>query len=226
MEEIAEHEKDKEALRELEAGKQAFYRRTILAATEGKLLIAEKDEIGKLTGPAMRSWSLDSEEDLQTVIDAIFRMARESRMSEQRSYEFIGCVTEAVTNVLKHADRGSVSLHKGTDDLICVVSDSGPGIGAMALPDVPYKIIQQVGTLGHGLQADDPLCRQSLPCHRPDGTTVAIDMKLSESPANCQTCVPPLAPDGPRVPTTHDAQVTNHRVASTAPPLPPLQPKP
>ena len=44
-----------------------------------------------------------------------------------------------------------MSLHTIEDRLICVISDSGPGIGAMALPDVALtRYYSTAGTLGMG----------------------------------------------------------------------------
>lgn len=177
--------------RELEAHKRAFYRTTILAATEGKLLVSEESEIEEAVGPAVASWDVDSRDGAGEATSSLIQMAREAGMSEQRSYEFLGCVTEAVTNVLKHAGKGTVSLHRVADDLICVVSDSGPGIEAMALPEVALtRGYSTAGTLGMGYKLMIHLADRVHLATGPEGTTVAIEMALQETPVSPECVIP------------------------------------
>ena len=181
--------------RELEAHKRDFYQRTILAATEGKLMISERHIIEEMAGPALSTWDIHNKIDARQATGAISHFAGEAGMEEQRVYEFLGCVTEAATNVLKHAGEGSLSLHKLEDSLLCVVSDSGPGIGAMALPDVALtRHYSTVGTLGMGykliIHFADKVCLAT----GSEGTMVAIEMKLHKDTTHLKSsAVPQIA---------------------------------
>ena len=106
MQDITGRKHHEQHEREVEAHKREFYRRTILAATEGKLMISERQEIEKTAGPAMASWQISGKEDARTAMDEVGQLMHEAGMEEQRVYEFMGCITEAAANVLKHAIQG------------------------------------------------------------------------------------------------------------------------
>ena len=153
--------------REVEAHKREFYRRTIFAATEGKLVIAEPDEIQGIAGPSIRSWEVHGLDDLHNARDEIRELVSESGMDKDRAHGFLGCAVEALANVYKHAGEGAVSLHQGPNGLTLVVADAGPGIAALSLPARgAYQGVYDGGLLGYGLQDHDRVCRQGLPCHR------------------------------------------------------------
>jgi len=168
------------AILEIEAQKQDFYRRTILAATEGKLRISEKSEIAELGGEEIALWPICSRESATIAMREAKRLACEAGMKEQRVYEFMGCITEAATNVIKHAGGGCVSLRRTADTLICVISDSGPGIGAMELPDVALtRNYSTAGTLGMGYKLMIYFADRVYLATGPDGTAVAIEMAIN-----------------------------------------------
>ncbi len=181
--EVAERRRAEAALCELEAHKRDFYRRTILAATEGKLLVCERQEIEQIAGPAARSWDFRGRDEAAAALDEVTELIREAGMEEQRFYEYLGCITEALANAFKHAGGGRLSLHATDDGLICVVSDSGPGIGTMALPDVALtKHYSTSGTLGMGYKLMIHFADRVYLATGPEGTTVAVEMGLRQSP--------------------------------------------
>jgi anti-sigma regulatory factor (Ser/Thr protein kinase) len=103
-------------------------------------------------------------------------------MEEQSGYDFRGCVTEAVTNVLKHGKCGSISLHRVEDRLIGVIEDAGPGIEALALPDVALtKNYSTAGTLGMGYKMMIHFADRVYLATGPEGTTVAVEMSIRRS---------------------------------------------
>ncbi len=167
------------ALREAETNKLEFYRRTILAASNGKLLICERDEIEAIPGDEIERWRL-------TDLPSLGRMRRESRLlAEQaglghdRAMSFMSCIVEAATNVIKHAGEGEARLSKNDKSLIFSVSDTGPGIGAMALPDVALVAgYSTAGTLGMGYKLMLQFADKVYLSTGPVGTTVAIEMFL------------------------------------------------
>lgn len=172
------HEKHE---REVEAQKREFYKRTIQAATEGKLTICERVEIDQAAGPAIASWSIDSAQSMSEATSEAVGMAREAGMSDQRDYEFLACITEAAANVIKHAGAGAISLHRAQDGFTVVISDSGPGIAAMALPDVALtRNYSTAGTLGMGYKLMIHFADKIYLASGPEGTTVAIEMALKK----------------------------------------------
>jgi len=176
---VTERKLAEQRRRELEEHKRDFYRRTILAATEGKLVISERDEIERIAGPTVGSWDIKRGEDLSEIRQAVAEIARSAGMEESRVYDFILAVGEASTNALKHAGEGTASLHRRNDTLIFVVSDRGPGIEALTLPEVALKRgYSTTASLGMGYKAIISIADRAYLATGPTGTTVAIEMQL------------------------------------------------
>lgn len=165
---------------ELEAHKLDFYRRTILAATEGKLMIGEREEITSLAGEALARWEVNLPEDLAPIRYQIRDLALTTGMEETRIHSFVLVCGEAMTNALKHAGRGCASLHKRSNSLIIIVSDNGPGIEALSLPDVALTPgYSTAGTLGMGYTAMLNFADKVYLATGTSGTTVAVEMKFT-----------------------------------------------
>lgn len=172
--------------RELETHKRDFYRRTILAATEGKLVITERSEVFQIAGPAIETWQIANGADLGKVRNAIAEIAEAAGMEADRIYDFVLAVGEATTNALKHAHGGTASLHKKNDSLMFVMTDNGPGIEALTLPEVALKRgYTTAESLGMGYKAIISVADKVYLATGPEGTTVAVEMALTapSSPA-------------------------------------------
>lgn len=176
---ITERKMSEKRVLELEQHKLEFYRRTIEAATGGKLLISDLADIEKHAGPALASWQIRAPEDLGPVRHQITDLAISAGMEESRVDKFILCIGEAITNAIKHASMGNVSLHRAGASLICVVGDNGRGIAALNLPEVALaRGYSTAGTLGMGYKVMISFADRVYLATGPDGTTVAIEMAL------------------------------------------------
>lgn len=170
-------------LRESEAHKREFYRRTILAATDGKLVISDREDIDGVVGPALTSWDIAALGDLESVHRTVIEVARDAGVGQQDIYDFLTGVVEMSTNALKHAGGGTASLHRTENSLIFVVSDRGPGMGAMDLPDLALlKGYTTAGTLGMGYKFAIYFADRVYLATGPEGTTVAVEKKLHPEP--------------------------------------------
>jgi len=177
--------------RELEAHKREFYQRTIFAATEGRLLISERSEIDSIAGDECASWNVNSVEDVATVRDSVRLIAADSGMADDRTQEFLGCVVEAAGNAVKHTSAGKARLCRTPESLVFVVSDSGPGIGTMSLPDVALtRGYSTVGTLGMGYKLMIKFADRVYLATDSEGTTVAIEMQLGTAPNSAKPGLP------------------------------------
>lgn len=176
---ITERKEAEQHQQELDRHKRDFYRRTILAATEGRLVIAERHEIEEIAGPPIRTWEIVKGEELGIIRHEVMAMAESFGMDEDRVFDFVLAVGEMTTNALKHAGSGQASLHKQNDDLIIVVSDHGPGIEAVTLPEVALvRGYSTAGTLGMGYKAVLSIADRVYLATGPGGTTVAVEMSL------------------------------------------------
>lgn len=179
--EIAENKQAQAALRAAEAHRLEFYRRTIRAATGGKLIITDEADIGWKAGPFVKAWRIKDSSELSGIRHEIEELARAEDMDESRISVFCTSIGEAATNAIKHAPEGQASIHKTDDSLIFMVSDSGPGIAPLHLPDVALTDnYSTAGTLGMGYKVMISFCDRVYLATDSGGTTVAVEMKFHE----------------------------------------------
>ena len=177
--EIAQHKRAQQALVAAEENKHEFYRRTIRAATGGKLIVTDRQHIQEISWRAEKTWVISSAAQLCEIRHEITELAKAGEMDEARIGRFVMSVGEAATNALKHAGGGRASIHKTQDSLIFVVSDSGPGIAALQLPDVALtEHYSTAGTLGMGYKIMIAFSDKVYLATEPEGTTVAVEMSL------------------------------------------------
>ncbi|MCL5105077.1 MAG: MEDS domain-containing protein [Armatimonadetes bacterium] len=173
----------REQLRQVEEHKHDFYRRTILAATEGKLLMCEPEEIWEIAGPPIASREVSHPRDVSVIRRMVTEVAESAGIDESRAHGLALCVGEATTNAIKHAGGGMASIHKLADSLLFVVSDKGHGIAAINLPEVALKKGYTTAlSLGLGYKAMISIADQVYLATGPEGTTVGIEMKLHPQP--------------------------------------------
>ncbi|MDD2485453.1 MAG: PAS domain S-box protein [bacterium] len=169
-----------------------FYRRTILAATEGKLVITEKDEIFSISGETIATWPLEEAEKLSNVRHEVIEIVKRAGIAEARVDVFAIAVGEALTNAIKHAHVGTATMHKLADALMLVVTDQGPGIPALTLPEVALKRgYSTAGTLGMGYKFMITFADRVYLATGPGGTTVGLLLQF-QPPKKPQTELLPL----------------------------------
>lgn len=176
---ITDRKLDEQRQQAMTRHKREFYRRTIMAATGGKLVIAEPEEIYGIAGPPLGDWSVSSLADIERARNEIREQAASLGMVESQTQAFTGCGIEAMANVWKHAGGGRVTLHKDRQSLVLVVSDTGPGIEALSLPDVALKKgYTTAASLGMGYKVMIEFADRVYLATGPEGTVVAVQMKL------------------------------------------------
>lgn len=85
-------------------------------------------------------------------------------MDKDRVADYELCVGETATNAWKHAGGGIVSLHTLPDAMLVMVTDSGSGIEALALPELALtRGYTTAKSLGVGYKAVISLADQVYP---------------------------------------------------------------
>jgi len=165
-----------------EEHKRKFYRSTILAATEGKLLLTEREELERIAGPPTAVFQIASMEDFRDIRQAVVEFARSSGADETRVSDYLVAVGEAVTNAIKHAGGGLASIHILPGAILFMISDKGPGIDTMTIPEVALvKGYTTAGTLGMGYKIIISIADRVYLVTGPEGTIVGIEMVLQQA---------------------------------------------
>lgn len=174
---LTELKRAQQVERDLEAHKRAFYRRLVLAATEGKLVIAERLEIDSLAPSPLRTWNVKNTEELRELRDDVRKIMLAEMADEYRAHCFLGCVMEAAANAIKHANGGEAALSYTSRSFIFRISDNGSGIEALTLPSVALtKGFSTAGTLGMGYKLMIKLADKVYLATDSTGTSVAVEM--------------------------------------------------
>jgi PAS domain S-box-containing protein len=172
---ITEHKQYEERQRD-------FYRRTILAATEGKLQLTEKEEIERIAGPAMAVYKVGNAEDFHNIRNDVAKISHSVGIDESRAGEYVIAVGEAITNAVKHANTGTVTIHILPKSIFTIILDRGPGIEAMSIPEVALKKgYTTAGTLGMGFKVMTTIADKVYLATGPWGTAVGIEMNIKPS---------------------------------------------
>ncbi len=120
-----------------ESERRRFYRDALCAVTQGKLALCERSELDEVwadSGRLLGHHDVRETADVPKVRRLVESSLSEEGLPEEKVADLALCVTEAVGNVVKHADRGRVEIC-GNEDLIRVrVDDNGPGIDFAQLP--------------------------------------------------------------------------------------------
>jgi len=175
--------------RRLAAAQQEFFRKTIEAATEGKLLIRDREEILRIAGPALVTWTIASVEALGEERHAVEERLMAGGMDTERVADFVLCISEAITNAFKHAGGDSLSLHRTADGFLAVITDHGKGIPAINLPELALtRGYTTAHSLGMGYKAMLMLADTVYLATGPDGTIVGIVMACHPPPHYSRCC--------------------------------------
>ncbi|MEN6357195.1 MAG: PAS domain S-box protein [Armatimonadota bacterium] len=176
---ITQLKKAEQKSRELETHMREFYKRTILAATCGKLAISSHEEIEQLVGMPLASWCIKNEEHLSSIREEVAQAAKSFGMEESKIEDLVLCAGEATSNSLKHDSGGHASLHKMPEALVFVMSDHGTGIDVLALPHVALtRGYTTAISLGMGYKTMISIADAVYLATGPLGTTVALQVAL------------------------------------------------
>ena len=176
---VTERKAAADALHEVENQRVDFYRRTLLAATGGKLLTMDRSDIETLAGYPEECWAITTAADLGRIRREVSDSCEAAGLDEERLSRFSICLGEALTNALKHAGGGRATLHRVAGRVIVLVSDEGPGIGELNLPEVALAPgYSTAGTLGMGYKVMISFADRVYLYTGPDGTVVGLEMEL------------------------------------------------
>lgn len=167
--------------REEEIKRRQVYKDVIFAVTNGKLNLCEKSEMPYATDEttSLSQLRISSPQDVGKARSLVEEIAASVCLPKERQYDLAVCVSEAVTNVIKHAGEGQVEVRQGKDSLQVWVEDRGPGIDFSQLPkSTLMKGFSTKPSLGYGYTIMLELLDRVFLCTSPHGTTLVLEMFL------------------------------------------------
>lgn len=111
-------------------------RKEIYEATSRKMLIVTDQEIKAHSAGRFIFFSkLRKPKDIPATRDGIRNILEARNMKDEFTMNLLLAVSELTTNVIKHAERGSITVVETKDEYTCLVQDRGPGFQIEDLKD-------------------------------------------------------------------------------------------
>lgn len=147
------------------------------AVTGGKFILVTAQELEYLLGQQLlASGSFNEPREISGVRREIRSVLESSGVSDVD--EVILAVSEALTNAIKHAGRGSYEVRAQPDGVQVVVCDSGHGIDFRSLPKAALiQGFSTTSTLGLGFTIMLEVCDRVLLCTDEGGTTIVLEVR-------------------------------------------------
>lgn len=176
--------------KQLDAEKRAFYRETILSATDGKLAISDRADIEPYIAKAQFAKEIHPY-DLGTARNEVKGFCRSHKLPENQLGDFMMGVGEAIDNAVKHAGEGCVYAGADSERIWVAVSDKGSGIESLILPKaVLRRGFSTKPSLGLGYSIILQVADQTLLFTGKNGTTVVLVENLHEEPKSILDSIP------------------------------------
>lgn len=167
--------------REMDVQKRSFYRETILSVTGGKLNIGEQADVEPYITRAVASVDVNGYSEVGAARRAVARFVVEHGLTGDRQNSFVVGVGEAITNAVKHGEKGKVYFGADEESVWVVVSDKGVGIESLILPRaVLLRGVSTKPSLGLGYSIMLEVCDRIFLHTGDQGTTVVLIKELAE----------------------------------------------
>lgn len=166
-----------------EEEKRAFYRETILSATDGKLDIVAREEFQDYFATAEAMAPARTPAEAQAARRDVEGLFRSKGLDGDSLAMFVVAAGEAIANSLKHAGEGRVYAGSNQGGVWAMVTDNGPGIEALTLPKAALRMRYSTKrSMGLGYSIMLGACDRIRLATGPEGTTVVL-IKSIEAPA-------------------------------------------
>lgn len=111
------------------------YRDVIYASTHGSFLLIAKNEIEKYQqGERLCSCEIVNREDVPKARNMAKEVFVDLGLAPSKVMGYNLIISEAVTNILKHAEYGEMTIYQTKDAFHVIISDKGPGFPLKILP--------------------------------------------------------------------------------------------
>lgn len=168
-------------LKRMEDEKRQFYRETISSVTDGKLLIVDSDETMECEREAEFYAKINTYAETTSVRKSLEEYCRSKGLTGDTLTLFMTGAGEAMTNAIKHAGSGDVFAGYKAGEVWIGISDTGPGIAALALPKATLRRGYSTKvSLGMGYSIILDVADRTMLNTGPKGTTVVLLKKLTK----------------------------------------------
>jgi anti-sigma regulatory factor (Ser/Thr protein kinase) len=154
------------------------YSDVINAVTQGKMMLLRPEDIALtvISGIVIAETMIKAPEDVSIARKISKTVVREMFSNRNKDQKILLCVSEAATNIIKHAGSGIFTVRKeGPDTLWFVFTDNGTGMDFDNLPaKIFYKGFSTKVSMGYGFNLIFSMVDKLILATSKNGTTVAF----------------------------------------------------
>ncbi|WP_167569016.1 HD domain-containing phosphohydrolase [Brevibacillus migulae] len=157
-----------------------LYRDVIFSVTQGKLLLADEEQIRPYSqGDCLAEASIDTKKDVALCREQVSKTLESLGIVDKTKFSILLCTSEVVTNVLKHAEHGRMRVCTDGAHLRVIVADNGNGIELSELPKSTLLAgYSSKVSMGQGFSLMLKLMDRVIINTGHQGTTVVLEVKL------------------------------------------------
>ncbi|WP_180956471.1 ATP-binding protein [Bacillus canaveralius] len=163
---------------EQENNEWEVYRDVIYAATQGQFLLISYEEVNKYTeGTVLLNTEIKNRSDIPVSRNQAKDTLEQKGFSKSKIMSWILVLSEAITNTIKHAEEGKLTIieDKKNNEIRFVIEDKGPGF---ALKELPKNTLlagySSKKSMGQGFTLMMKMARQVLLFTSSKGSTIIL----------------------------------------------------
>ena len=117
-----------------------IYRDVLKAVSQGKLNLIKPEQVSSIIteGSLYNKMEIKKPEEVGAARKMAAQLLEEEKMPRQYILHVALCVSEAATNIIKHAAEGDVEIRKLNDIVRVIFRDHGPGMDIEKLPNMIF----------------------------------------------------------------------------------------
>ncbi|MBT2693624.1 ATP-binding protein [Bacillus sp. ISL-55] len=160
-----------------------YFREEIYAATEKKMLLVTEQEIKEHSvGRLLFFKKLRTTKDIPKTREMLSKVLETKNVEDGCYMNMLLAVSELTTNVIKHAERGSIMVIETDEEYICLIQDKGPGFELRDLKDKTLAAgYSTKDSLGFGFSILLKLTDQLLLANTDHGSIIAAKFRKDAS---------------------------------------------
>jgi anti-sigma regulatory factor (Ser/Thr protein kinase) len=158
------------------------YRDVMFAATQGKFLLITEEEVSKYKeGIVLCEGRVKDRSDIPICRNLAKEKLESEGLSQSTIMSWLLVLSEAITNVIKHAEEGKMTILKDekNNEIRFVIEDKGPGF---ALKDLPKKTLlagySTKKSLGQGFTLMMKMAKRVLLFTSPKGSILILSFDI------------------------------------------------
>ncbi|MDQ0253057.1 anti-sigma regulatory factor (Ser/Thr protein kinase) [Evansella vedderi] len=173
-----------ECKKEIEAWE--VYRDVIYAATQEKFLLINKDEISEYqAGEVLCQEMIKKRSDIPRCREKVKVSLEDKKINGSAMMGLLLVLSEAITNTIKHAEEGKMTLIEEGNEIRFIIEDKGPGFSLKDLPKLTLLAgYSTKRSMGQGFTLMMKMAKQVILYTSNEGSTLILTFDVSNPTDN------------------------------------------